>query len=110
MFGAQKPWATRPGRSAAPTTPEGEHVANNSSQALIEDPGQTGALFYVLKPRLQWIHVRRQLAFAPKVIPGILVGRQNMPGFDIEHVGQLVDEPGGLLFCMPVIDPFVRKE
>ena len=107
MFGAQKPGAAGPIRL---TTPEGEYVANNSFQSLIEDPGQTGAFLFVFEPGLKRIHVCRQLAFAPHVIPGIFVGGQDVLRFDIEHMSQLMDKPGRLLFRMAVIDPFLREE
>ena len=59
-----------------------QHVADHRVQPLGEDAAQADALHLVFQLRFERVHVDRQAALAPKVVPGVL-----KTGFD-EAVGQ----------------------
>ncbi len=110
MFAAQEPRAAGPIGSLAPAAPNGEDITGDSVQALVENPGQTRAFLLVFEPGFERIDVGGQSAFAPEVVPGVFVSWQDVFGFDVENVGELMDEPGGFPFGVAVVHRFIRVE
>ena len=101
MFAAEEPRARNPGPVFFP--PQGHDVTHNVVEAVGVDFGETVTFLLVVEFRVEDIDIARQAALAPKVIPDILVARQDVLGGDAESGCQGGDEALGVIRGVAVI-------
>ena len=101
MLRAQKPTAAFPAGTARRRL-QRQDIAGDFVEALVKNSGKPLALLLVLQPGLEGVDVDWQAAFAPHVIPGILISRDDVFRLDAEHAGQFGDEFNRLPFTVAV--------
>ena len=67
-------------------------IAHDRVQFLLKDATQTGTFHLVVQTRIEGIHIHRQTAFAPQVVPAVLVAGLNVFIDQSELGGQRTDE------------------
>ena len=70
-----------------------QHVADHGVQPLGEDAAQADTLHLVLEPGFERVHVDRQAALAPQVVPGVFVAGLDEAVAQAELARQGLDEP-----------------
>src|SRR5712671_3410756 len=79
-------------------------------QSLREEPAQPRALQRIREARVERIDVRRQLALAPQVVPGVLVGGEDVLRIDLEMRSDHFQEEGCLRLAYPVVNALVCEQ
>src|SRR5262249_19994791 len=119
MAGTEKPPAARPGelrgasagaRESAAAPRQRQHIPDDAVEPLLENTRQPGALLRIPQSRTERVHVGRQPAFLPQIVPDIFERRDTVPGIDGQRVCQRHDEASGVLLALAVIDRLVGDE
>src|SRR5439155_13333351 len=90
--------------------PERQRMADRLVQSLLEDLAQPGALERVVEARVEGIDVRRELALAPQVVPGVLIRREHVLRIEPDLLGEGLQERGRLRRRRAVVDALVGEE
>ncbi len=86
-----------------------KHVAHHLLQPLRENLAKAVALERVGQAGVQRIHVGRQLALAPEVVPDILECREHVRGIQRQMLGHAVQESLRLLGCHAIVAVLVGE-
>jgi Uncharacterized protein, contains Trp-Asp (WD) repeat len=79
-------------------------------QPLLEHPTHTLAFERIIQPYVKRINVRRQLTFAPQIIPNIFKNRKNILTIDTKTTYQHVQKTRNVDFDQYIIDQFINEQ
>ena len=77
---------------------QGQGVADDFVEALLENLGQAIALLLVFELAVEGIDVGGEAALFPEVIPDVFISRQDETGIHFETLGQKGGEMMGVIF------------
>ena len=106
----QKPGPAAPARTRPVVARDRQHVAHRVVESLLEHLAQTLALQGIVEPCIERIHVGRQPALAPQVVPGVLVGREHVGRIQCQSRGNAAQKACGLPFGRAMVGRLVGKQ
>ena len=93
MFAAQQPETALPHPGAGRRSGQRQHIADRTTQVLLEHAPEPLAVLGSLQPRVARGQVHRELPFPAQVGEGVFVGRHDVVGAGAHPVRQRPDQP-----------------